>query len=247
MLEAREIRQVAEDARFFGCRKPAERLTIPELLEHPLLRPELQQSAGLSAAQLGALIQQVSAALGGGQGQLDSAQLAREIERQQRGSSSQLDISSLVGAVTRGVSARPPLLPAAPPQVNSIPQAQCACPSSKLLCSPEQPSAHLSPPPSSLPPPPSPPALTRAPVPPSRLPNPPAGGGGGGRSLLRPIDFQNAKKKLQPLGLRCPGESKEEVRVPTEGVASALHRAMANRRQAMAGEDTGEWHQNSTH
>ncbi|KAL1522782.1 hypothetical protein AB1Y20_017754 [Prymnesium parvum] len=204
-------------------RRPSQRMTIPELLEHPLLRPELQPAAApvsmLSAEQLGEIIHQVSAALGGNQSELNSEHLAREIERQQQIGTSQLDIAALVNAVTGSSRPQPPALSRAAPPPPPISLALATAQAPQRGASSVTPAARAA----------------------------PTGPTGARVGAWCGSDFEDARKKLQPVAARKASDSSilssEKVDAPS-GVQSALQQAMASRRKAVE-EDTGEWNQDS--
>lgn len=202
-------------------RQPTRRLSIPELLEHPMLRPELRArpaspapavvaaaDEGVSLEALPHVIEQVCRAMGGAR--LDIAALRAEIARQQeaaraRGPEVKLEIAPLVAAAMAAAQ-RPP---AQPPAARLPPPSLTAPP---LLIQPP-----LAPPPPPLAPAQAAaltvarPSLRPAAVgiaggtcmsSPASKPGAKRGGGGSAVHNTSATELQEGLKKLQPVSRR---------------------------------------------
>jgi len=238
-------------------RQPANRPSIPDLLDHPLLRPDLRlpspaplavasQGDGVSLDALPQVIEQVCLALGGAG--LDLPALRAEIARQQQAARAQgpnvkLEIAPLVAAAMAAAqrSSLPPAPAQAPPLPPLAPRATAPA---------AAPPPPVPPPPVPLPPPPTvPPPRAPAPVT-ARAPLAPrasTSAEGGAPRRATALELQQGLQRLQPVSSRAAAREAPAASQPVAfggggNLARAVEQAMALRRQAAYRDDDTEEH-----
>ena len=236
-------------------RDPTRRPSIPELLNHPLLRappaPAPAPTAptagvGLSAEELGQLMQQVAAASAAGDSLSIESLLAQITQRQQGGASAQpFDVRTLVSsAVVNGGELGTPRAerPARAPTGMSTPAAAAPSPFA-LSRRREMPGSctrtMLPAPPPSLstlaPPPPAPPPVPPPPPAPSAAAPPPLARASSSLSSFSAADLQGVRLKKAPFTATvAPPAAAPAARFGDD----LLRKAMASRRQAAGEDDT---------